>query len=118
MNETKTCPFCKIAEGDGGPDAGIVFQDEHWLVRTISPTPAVAGWLLLQARRHITDSAEPNAAKAAVQHGLNPARPPHWGGYRLVPDRYEFWQGRRSRLHDRLVFTRDADRWVRERLAP
>ena len=59
-----------------------------------------------------------NAAKAAVQHGLNPDRPPHWGGYRLVPDRYEFWQGRRSRLHDRLVFTRDADRWVRERLAP
>ena len=43
-----------------------------------------------------------NAAKAAVQHGLNPDRPPHWGGYRLVPDRYEFWQGRRSRLHDRL----------------
>jgi len=59
-----------------------------------------------------------NAAKAAVQHGLNPERPPHWGGYRLVPDRYEFWQGRRSRLHDRLVFTLDADRWVRERLAP
>ena len=65
MTETKTCPFCKIAEGDGGPDAGIVFQDEHWLVRTISPTPAVAGWLLLQARRHITDSAELNAAEAA-----------------------------------------------------
>ncbi|MEO6278103.1 pyridoxamine 5'-phosphate oxidase [Roseateles sp.] len=59
-----------------------------------------------------------NAAKAALQHGLNPARPPHWGGYRLVPERFEFWQGRRSRLHDRLVFSRDADRWVRERLAP
>lgn len=59
-----------------------------------------------------------NAAKAAVQHGLNPERPPHWGGYRLVPERYEFWQGRRSRLHDRLVFTLDTDRWVRERLAP
>jgi pyridoxamine 5'-phosphate oxidase len=59
-----------------------------------------------------------NAAKAAVQHGLNPDRPPHWGGYRLVPDRFEFWQGRRSRLHDRLRFTLDADRWVRERLAP
>jgi len=59
-----------------------------------------------------------NAAKAAVQHGLNPERPPHWGGYRLVPDRFEFWQGRRSRLHDRLVFTSDADRWVRGRLAP
>lgn len=59
-----------------------------------------------------------NAAKAAVQHGLNPDRPPHWGGYRLVPERFEFWQGRRSRLHDRLVFSLAADRWVQERLAP
>jgi pyridoxamine 5'-phosphate oxidase len=59
-----------------------------------------------------------NAAKAAVQQGLNPDRPPHWGGYRLVPDRFEFWQGRRSRLHDRLRFTLDTDRWLRDRLAP
>ncbi|MFG6461173.1 pyridoxamine 5'-phosphate oxidase [Roseateles sp. DXS20W] len=59
-----------------------------------------------------------NAAKAAVEHGLNPDRPPHWGGYRLVPDRYEFWQGRRSRLHDRLVFTLDGGAWRRDRLAP
>ena len=59
-----------------------------------------------------------NAAKAAAQHGLNPDRPPHWGGYRLVPDRYEFWQGRRSRLHDRLRFSREAGTWVRDRLAP
>jgi pyridoxamine 5'-phosphate oxidase len=59
-----------------------------------------------------------NAAKAAVQHGLNPERPPHWGGYRLVPDRFEFWQGRRSRLHDRLCFRLEAGVWLRERLAP
>ena len=61
-----------------------------------------------------------NAAKAAVQHGLNPERPPHWGGYRLLPDRFEFWQGRRSRLHDRLVFRLDAgtNAWLCERLAP
>jgi pyridoxamine 5'-phosphate oxidase len=59
-----------------------------------------------------------NAAKAAVQHGLNPDRPPHWGGYRLVPDRFEFWQGRRSRLHDRLVFRDENGAWLRERLAP
>ncbi len=58
------------------------------------------------------------AAKAAVKHGLNPPRPPHWGGYRLVPDRWEFWQGRRSRLHDRLRYRLDGDHWVRERLAP
>ena len=59
-----------------------------------------------------------NSAKASAQHGLNPARPPHWGGYRLVPERWEFWQGRKSRLHDRLVYRLEDGIWVRERLAP
>lgn len=60
-----------------------------------------------------------NAARAAAQHGLHPPRPPHWGGYRLVPQRWEFWQGRKSRLHDRLVYAQAPDgQWRRERLAP
>jgi pyridoxamine 5'-phosphate oxidase len=59
-----------------------------------------------------------NAAKTAARHGLNPPRPPHWGGYRLVPDRWEFWQGRRSRLHDRLCYRLEGGQWRRERLAP
>ncbi len=59
-----------------------------------------------------------NAAKYGAQYLLNPPRPPHWGGYHLVPDRWEFWQGRRSRLHDRLRYQLQEQRWIRERLAP
>ncbi len=60
-----------------------------------------------------------NAAKYAAKFLLQPPRPPHWGGYRLKPDNWQFWQGRRSRLHDRLRYRLDGDgEWVRERLAP
>jgi len=47
-----------------------------------------------------------------------PPRPPHWGGYRLLPELVEFWQGRPSRLHDRLNYRLVEGRWIRERLAP
>jgi pyridoxamine 5'-phosphate oxidase len=60
-----------------------------------------------------------NATKFGAQFLLQPPRPPHWGGYRLLADRWEFWQGRRSRLHDRLRYTQQAGGdWLRERLAP
>ena len=59
-----------------------------------------------------------NAAKYGAQFLLRPPRPPHWGGFRLVPDRWEFWQGRPSRLHDRLRYRLEQGAWVRERLAP
>ncbi|GAB3282070.1 pyridoxamine 5'-phosphate oxidase [Larkinella harenae] len=45
-------------------------------------------------------------------------RPPHWGGYRLIPDRIEFWQGRPSRLHDRILYRKENEAWVIERLSP
>ena len=52
------------------------------------------------------------------EHGETPSCPPHWGGYRLVPDYLEFWQGRTSRLHDRIAYRREGERWTIARLAP
>ena len=60
-----------------------------------------------------------NAAKYGAQFLLQPPRPPHWGGFRLQPEQWEFWQGRKSRLHDRLRYRPQPDgAWLRERLAP
>lgn len=50
--------------------------------------------------------------------GLPVPRPPFWGGYRLIPERIEFWYGRPDRLHDRLLYVRDGDRWTIRRLYP
>jgi len=62
---------------------------------------------------------EANYDAAAAVSGEHPVRPEHWGGYRLEPVRIEFWQGRRSRFHDRIVYVKQADgSWVKERLQP
>ena len=59
------------------------------------------------------------AAEFGLKFGLSPPRPEHWGGYRLVPDYWEFWQGRSSRLHDRIAYRlQDDGSWLRHRLAP
>jgi pyridoxamine 5'-phosphate oxidase len=62
---------------------------------------------------------EHNYEEVARQLAETPQRPQHWGGFRLVPERIEFWQGRRSRFHDRVVYTRQEDgSWTRQRLQP
>lgn len=63
---------------------------------------------------------ETREREISLQYGDQPPRPPHWGGYRLVPEAIEFWQGRPSRLHDRLLYTRASDNgdWQISRLSP
>ena len=75
-----------------------------------------------------SEQSAPIASRAALEHnyedvarqlGETPPRPEHWGGYRLVPERIEFWQGRRSRFHDRIVYVRSDDgSWTTQRLQP
>lgn len=76
-----------------------------WASPQSRPIPGKA-WLLARA------------AEMGVRHGLHPARPPYWGGFRVRPQAIEFWQGRPSRLHDRLLYTREREGWTRTRLAP
>lgn len=65
------------------------------------------------------DHLETRYAELAKQYeGQAVPLPPFWGGYRVTPESIEFWQGRQSRLHDRLLYTREADGWSRARLAP
>ena len=58
------------------------------------------------------------AAAIGLKHPLNVPRPPHWGGYIVIPDLVEFWQGRPSRLHDRIRYRLSDGLWLKERLAP
>ena len=58
------------------------------------------------------------AALFGAQHPLHVPRPPHWGGYIVLPNRIEFWQGRPSRLHDRICYFLKNNHWIKERLAP
>ena len=61
---------------------------------------------------------EARVKAAEAQYGGSPPRPPHWGGFRVIPDWLEFWQGRQSRLHDRIAYTRESTGWVVSRLSP
>jgi pyridoxamine 5'-phosphate oxidase len=80
----------------------------------------VGAWASPQSRP-IRSRRELESRVAAVEkkyEGVSVPRPPHWGGWRLVPDRIEFWIGRQSRLHDRMVYTRTGKSWKKTILAP
>jgi pyridoxamine 5'-phosphate oxidase len=64
------------------------------------------------------ETLEKSLAETRGRHGDRLPRPPHWGGYRVIPHEIEFWQGRADRLHDRLRYRRKGDTWTIERLSP
>jgi len=79
----------------------------------------IGAWASPQSKI-ITDRSviEKAASKYLAEYPKDPPRPKYWGGYRLMPELWEFWQGRKSRLHDRLRYQKEAGGWKRERLAP
>jgi len=92
-------------------------SDAYYAIRPLASQ--IGAWASPQSR--VIASREELASRVATfseQYGEAPVRPPHWGGYRLVPDLFEFWQGRASRLHDRIVYRLSGTVWRTERLAP
>ena len=89
--------------------ASVTCPKREFLATASEQSREVPGRMALVAR----------AAKFAAKFGMHPPRPPHWGGYLLVPELMEFWQGRPSRLHDRIVYSRQpTGTWRIARLAP
>ena len=92
-------------------------SDQYYLSRPIASR--IGAWASPQSQvipsREFLESEE---EKYLTKFGEQPPRPPHWGGYKVKPHRIEFWQGRPSRLHDRINFIKINDEWNIQRLAP
>lgn len=103
-------------EGDASR-TGEQESDEYFRSRPL--TSRIGAWASPQSQP-ITSKGwlMARVAQMGLQHATAPRRPPYWGGYRVAPIAIEFWQGRPSRLHDRLLYTKIETGWQRVRLAP
>lgn len=98
--------------------ASVEESDEYYATRPVGSR--IGAWASPQSRP-IPDRAhlEWRVTDMEARHGLEPPRPPFWGGYRVHAEYFEFWQGRKDRLHDRIAYRQGADgAWSRSRLAP
>jgi pyridoxamine 5'-phosphate oxidase len=92
-------------------------SDDYYQSRPLDSR--IGAWASAQSQPTTIDALKANAQAMQEKFGQHPPRPDHWGGYRLKPDYFEFWQGRPSRLHDRLIYTPDGKgNWSMGRLAP
>lgn len=93
-------------------------SDAYFAIRP--PGSQIGAWASPQSRkiesRHALEDLEHQCEARFA--GSAPPRPPHWGGFSVKPSRWEFWQGRPSRLHDRLLYEQEENLWQRSRLAP
>jgi pyridoxamine 5'-phosphate oxidase len=112
------------------PELGRQVRIEGPVAR-ISPDESDAYWATRPPGSRVSAAASPQSSVVAgrdaleelvggvrARFGDDPPRPPAWGGFRLTPETYEFWQHRDDRLHDRIRYRRDGDSWILERLAP
>jgi len=96
---------------------GAAESDQYFASRPIGAR--LSAWASAQSEA-VSSRAEleKSLEEARARYGGEPPRPAHWGGYRVTPQRIEFWQGRADRLHDRLLYARAGAAWRIERLAP
>jgi pyridoxamine 5'-phosphate oxidase len=97
----------------------VAAEEAEAYFRTRPLASRIAAWASPQSRPLASrDELEQRVAAEAARHGDDPPLPPHWGGFRLVPAAFEFWQHGDDRLHDRVRYDRGGDGWSRTRLAP